>query len=269
MTKPLSFTQNMIVAIFVAALCLIASTAHAATLIPLSSIQSGDLVRGQSFSAVYYYGADGFRYVFPNDKIYFTWYQNFNTVKWMSDDNLSKIQIGGNVTYKPGVKMIKINSDPRVYAVSTKGLLREIGSEEVAKTLYGNTWNKKIDDLPDGFFGNYHIGGRIDLASMYSPMSEQKVASVNDDKGLVAPTVIHITDAGYSTPTIHLPFGHAVRFINDGPSLHSATEWDHVWGSGTMQPGDTFSLYPAMKGTWTYFSIYDPKEKMTGTIIVE
>lgn len=269
MIKSLSFTQNLIAILSVAALFLVASTAHAASLVPLSSLQSGDLVRGQSFSAVYYYGADGFRYVFPNDKIYFTWYQNFNTVKWMSDDNLSKIQIGGNVTYKPGVKMIKINSDPRVYAVSTNGLLREIGSEEIAKTLYGSAWNTKIDNLPDGFFGSYRIGSRIDLANMYSPESEQSVPGVNDDKKLFAPKVIHVTDTEYSIPTIHLELGHAIQFINDGPSLHSVTEWDHIWGSGTMQPGDTFSLYPSKKGTWMYFSIYDPKEKMTGAIIVE
>src|SRR5690349_3043752 len=69
-----------------------------------SSVNSGDLVRGQTYSAVYYIGADGLRYVFPNQKTYDTWYSNFNTVKFISDADLAKIQIGGNVTYKPGVR---------------------------------------------------------------------------------------------------------------------------------------------------------------------
>lgn len=269
MTKTFSFTKYLIILSGLVLAFLFASSAHAATTVTLSSVQSGDLIRGQAFSAVYYYGQDGLRYVFPNDKIYFTWYQNFNTVKWMTDADLAKIQIGGNVTYKPGVKMIKINSDPRVYAVSTNGTLREIASEEVAKTLYGSAWNKKIDDLPDGFFGNYHFGSRVEIATQYAPASEQHVLSINDDKTLFAPTVVHITDTGYSSPTIHVPSGHAVRFINDGPSLHSATEWNRIWGSGTMQPGDTFTKYFVTKGTWMYYSIYDAKTKMTGAIIVE
>lgn len=264
----ISLTKFSIAIFSVAMAFVFAGSAHAATS-PLTSIQSGDLIRGQSFSAVYYYGQDGLRYVFPNDKIYFTWYQNFNTVKWVTDDDLAKIQIGGNVTYKPGVKMIKINSDPHVYAISENGTLREIGSEEIAKSLYGSTWNKKIDDLSDGFFGNYHIGGRLELATQYSPAAEQKVVSVNDDKLLFPATIIRISDAGYSTPTIRIPIGRAVRFINDGPSLHSVTEWDRIWGSGTMQVGDTYTRYYNLKGTWTYYSIYDAKSKMTGSIIVE
>ena len=261
---------KFLVAIFGFAFALaIAPSVHAATLVPLTSLQSGDLVRGQTYSAVYYYGADGMRYVFPNDKTFFTWYKDFNSVKWVSDANLAKIQIGGNATYKPGVKMIKINSDPRVYAISGRGILREITSEDVAKSLYGTTWNKQIDDVPDGFFNNYKIGGRLDFASQFSPTSEKLVFSINEDKPLFAPTIVHITDSGYSTPTIHVLSGHAVQFVNDGPSSHSATEWDRVWGSGTMQPGDTFTRYFVEKGVWTYYSIYDAKTKMTGYISVE
>lgn len=248
---------------------LLAESVHAATLVPLSSIQSGDLIRGQTFSAVYYYGADGLRYVFPNDKTYFTWYKNFDSVKWVADADLAKIQIGGNVTYKPGVKMIKINSDPRVYAISESGTLRPLASELIAIDLYGKLWNKLVDDVPDGFFGNYTQGSRIELISQFSVLGEQKIPSINDDKKLRAPTVVHITDIGYDTPTIHVSSGHAVRFVNDGPSKHSATEWDHTWGSGTLQPNETFTKYFFTKGTWMYYSTYDAKEKMTGAIIVE
>src|SRR3989338_2938836 len=76
-----------------------------AAITPLAYINSGDLIRGESFAAVYYMGEDGFRYVFPNDKTYFTWYENFDSVKWLSDTDMGTIQIGGNVTYRPGVKM--------------------------------------------------------------------------------------------------------------------------------------------------------------------
>jgi len=149
-----------------AILALIAFPVSAATT-PIQNLTSGDLIRGESYNSVYYYGKDGFRYVFPNDKTYFTWYTDFSTVKWLSDSDLASIQIGGNVTYKPGVKMLKINSSPTVYAISAGGELRAIASENIANGLYGANWNKMIDDVPDGFFSNYSLGSSIDIASQY------------------------------------------------------------------------------------------------------
>lgn len=243
---------------------------YAATLVPLANIQSGDLIRGQTYSSVYYYGADGMRYVFPNDKTYFTWYQNFNSVIWLSDNDLAKVQIGGNVTYKPGVKMLKINSDPKTYAVARGGTLRAIESEAIAKSLYGNNWNKMIDDVPDGFFSNYKKGGIIDLASQYSVSGEKADAeSINRDKNLQAATVISIKQTGYEAPTTTISSGTAVRFTNTSSINHSATEWDSLWGSGTLKPGESFTRYFIEKGKWTFYSKYAPKEVMTGTLIVQ
>lgn len=249
---------------------LLPSSASAASSVPVSSIQSGDLIRGQTFSSVYFYGADGLRYVFPNDKTYFTWYQNFNNVKWLSDKDLASIQIGGNVTYKPGVKMIKINSDPKVYAVAGGGTLRPIDSETVATDLYGKNWNKMIDDVPDGFFSNYTIGSRVELASQFSVSGEKASAStINLDKKLKAATVVSISTSDYVPPTITIDSGTAVRFVNTSNMNHSATEWDGIWGSGTLKPGEHFTRYYSEKGTWTYYSMYAPKTVMTGSIIVK
>lgn len=250
-------------------LLFLAIPAHAAT-VPVSNLQSGDLIRGQSYNAVYYYGEDGLRYVFPNDKTYFTWYNNFDTVKWLSDKDLATIQIGGNVTYKPGVKMVKINSDPKVYAVSENGALRPLMSEVIAIALYGSDWNKKIDDVPDGFFGNYDVAGQIELASQYSPSAEQKDATnINIDKGLKAPVIITIKDGSYEPLTTTISSGTAVRFVNDGSTNQSATEWNNVWGSGTLKPGQHFTRYFHTKGTWTFYSKYTPKTTLTGTLIVK
>jgi len=243
--------------------------AHALTLAE-SELEAGDLIRGETYSAVYYFGDDGLRYVFPNDTTYFTWYENFDDVKWISDATLATIQIGGNVTYKPGVKMLKINSDPTVYAVAGGGELRAIDSEEIAIELYGSLWNQQIDDVPDGFFGNYEIGSRIELASQYSPDAESADAfSIAADKGLEAYTLVEITDQGYGSPTITIASGTAVRFLNTTNENHSATEWDRVWGSGTMSPGDHFTRYFNEAGTWHYYSIYGDRDVFEGAVIVE
>jgi len=131
------------------------------TAIGATNCVSGSLIKGASFTAVYYCGADGKRYVFSNDKLYFTWYGDFSSVAVITDAQLASISIGGVVTYRPGIKMVKIESDPKVYAVAKNGLLRWIKSEVIARALYGVTWNQMIDDIPVGFFTQYTIGAEI------------------------------------------------------------------------------------------------------------
>ncbi|MBI4457401.1 hypothetical protein HY633_00365 [Candidatus Uhrbacteria bacterium] len=111
--------------------------------------------------AVYYCGRDGKRYVFPNRKTHDTWYEGFNGVVELDLATMQKIPLGGNVTYRPGVRMVKIQTANEVFAVDANGLLHHIATEAAAKRLYGSDWNKKIDDLPDAFFVNYAIGDPI------------------------------------------------------------------------------------------------------------
>ncbi|TAL51239.1 hypothetical protein EPN81_00500 [Patescibacteria group bacterium] len=244
-------------------------TVHALT-IAESELITGDLIRGETDSAVYYYGDDGLRYLFPNDKTFFTWYENFEEVKWISDESLADIQIGGNVTYKPGVKMIKINSDPTVYAVAGASELRAIDSEKIAIELYGSTWNQHIDDVPDEFFEDYVLGSRIDLSSQYNPDAEQADAfSIAADKGLHSYTLMEITSSGFSPSTVTIKDGTAVRFLNTDNENHSATEWDRVWESGTMEPGDHFTHYFNEIGTWHFYSSYGDRNVFEGAVVVE
>lgn len=123
--------------------------------------EANTLIKGKSSAAVYFCGLDGKRYVFPNQQTYMTWYQNFDGVKTITDEALAKVTIGGAVTYRPGTRMIKITTDPKVYAVSSNGELRPIASEEVARRLYGSDWNKMIDDVSDAYFVNYRVGAAL------------------------------------------------------------------------------------------------------------
>ncbi len=137
-----------------------------------TAIAPGDLIKlpddgkleTTADSAVYYYGADDKRYVFPNSQTYFTWYADFSKVKIVTAAEMAAIPLGGNVTYRPGTRLVKITSDPNVYAVEPGGTLRWIQSEAVAKALYGDNWNKRIDDIPDAYFFNYHIGDPLAAA---------------------------------------------------------------------------------------------------------
>lgn len=267
-TTLLSASLLAMAALVVSAFVSVVPFASAEALVDLEDIEAGDLIRGESYSAVYYYGLDGFRYVFPNDKTYFTWYEDFDDVKWISDGDLADIQIGGNATYKPGVKMIKINSDPTVYVVGAGGEIRGIPSEEVAEELYGSNWNQQIDDVPDGFFSNYVMGSDLDLASQFSVNGEEASAhSIDADKGLQSYLTVSIMDSGYSPDELEMDAGRAVRFVNDGDTKHTASADDGSWGTGTLNPGENFTRYFDEADSYDFHCAYH--SSMTGTLSVE
>ncbi|MDD5726444.1 MAG: hypothetical protein PHC53_03480, partial [Patescibacteria group bacterium] len=122
----------------------------------------------QEDSAVYYIGSDGKRHAFPNSKIYFTWYSDFSGVRIITADQLASIPLGTNVRYKPGSRMVKFTTDPKVYAVDANGVLRWVKTEAAAKALYGDNWNTFIDDLSDAFFSNYSFGSDINSAADFN-----------------------------------------------------------------------------------------------------
>ncbi len=121
----------------------------------------------QADSAVYYIGADGRRHAFPNDRVFFSWYANFDSVRVVSASDLASIALGANATYKPGVKMVKFTTDPKVYAVGANHSLRWVNSEAAAISLYGSNWNRQIDDIADTFYTDYTFGAAINAASDY------------------------------------------------------------------------------------------------------
>ena len=172
-----------------------------------------------SGQAVYYYGEDGKRYVFPNEKTYRTWYSDFSNVQVISDSELGSIAIGGNVTYRPGVKLVKITTDPKVYAIGTNGTLRWVKTETAAAALYGVDWAKQVDDVPDVFFTNYHEGLTIERASDFDAAAVRAAAvTISTDKSINVPApvavqsfMIEADDAGFYPNTITVTKGATVR----------------------------------------------------------
>lgn len=134
--------------------------------------------------SVYYMGVDGKRYVFPTESVYKSWYTDFRGVAEVSAQEMGDIPIGGNVFAKPG-QLIKVQTDKRVYAVSAGGVLREVKSESVARTIWGKDWNKQVTDMPEAFFVNYMIGDPISTGSEYSlPDERGRARSISEDREL-------------------------------------------------------------------------------------
>ncbi len=127
--------------------------------------ESDSLIRTPEVDTVYYCGQDGGRYVFHNESTFFSWYDNFDDVVFVSTEVMASIPLEGVVTYKPGVYMIKILSSPKVYAVTRDGTLRWVPSADIAESLYGPDWPEFVRDIPDGFFGAYQIGDPVTTGS--------------------------------------------------------------------------------------------------------
>jgi hypothetical protein len=118
----------------------------------------GSLIKQAGDPAVYYLGTDMKLYGFPNAKTYFSWYQDFSGITTVSAAEIATYPPSGkNVTIRPGTKLIKITTDPKVYAVEPSGVLRQIGSEAIAIALYGDNWATRVVDVPIVFFGNYTV----------------------------------------------------------------------------------------------------------------
>jgi len=145
----------------------------------LFDIQPGALLKSDG-PAVFYYSLAADRYVFPNEKTYRSWYPEGYSCPVIHDITtyeLASIPIGGNICYKPGVRLLKITTDPRVYAVSQACTLRWIQNESLISQIYGPNWKDLVDDVPDAFFGNYTIGQPIAAPGDYNPFNEREAAT--------------------------------------------------------------------------------------------
>lgn len=251
------------ISIFALAALLASSTgASAAT---SSMFNAGDLIKG-SRSTVYYFAPDGHRYVFPNEKVYFSWYRDFSNVRTIPDNQLAVIPLGrSNVTYRPGYKMAKITSDPRTYVVDRGGVLRHVATEQLAETLYGLSWKSKIDDIPDEFFINYRIGTPIQTASDYDAADVMTLTpTISIDKGFNQSEVnisIGNRDASFVPTTFTVKSGTRVTWTNRDTTPHVVK--GQGWESTILEPNASWSrvfdrtgsydyqdsIYPVMQGT--------------------
>ena len=128
-------------------------------------IVGGDLVKIADNPSVYLIGNDGQRHAFPNQTVFDSWGYNFADVTTIDQETLSAYVLGGNVTMKPATHLVKITTNPKVYAVAPDAELRWVVSEEVAIELYGENWAENVVDVADVFWKNYTVGEDIDEAS--------------------------------------------------------------------------------------------------------
>lgn len=129
-----------------------------AALFTPGNMQCTLLAKSADSDSVFCLRSDGTRRVFPSSAVYHTWFSDFSGVVTIPSSELAQYRLSSNITMKPGT-LIKIQTDPKVYIVSTiDGSLRWIKTEAKAAELYGQGWAGFVKDVPDTFFINYKIG---------------------------------------------------------------------------------------------------------------
>jgi hypothetical protein len=122
-----------------------------------------ELIKAKGLGTVYYLDSRNIRHPFPNLITYQSWYgDDFSKIWVVPESYLTTYPLGKNVTIRPGTHLVKVQTDPAVYAVEPGGVLRHLEDEEIAEAIYGPNWVKRIVDVPDVFFDNYTIGEVID-----------------------------------------------------------------------------------------------------------
>lgn len=143
---------------------------------PIDEAEYGSLIKvrcgvyahtSETCKAVYYYGSDGKRHVFANESVFFSWYNDFDNVVEVSQDFMSSLTIGKNVTYRPGSVVVKFDSSSKVYAIEASRTLRHYTTLSLLKSDYGNNWMNVLVRVPDALYNNYTIGNEIDNVRDY------------------------------------------------------------------------------------------------------
>lgn len=257
------------------ALSLVVNGLGALPLPAQAAVVANTLIKIDGNPAVYWYANNNQRYAFVTPRVFNSWFtsSDLSRVLTVSPAELSSYPLGGSVTYRPGVRMVKVQTDPKVYAVSRYGTLRWVTSESIAVQLYGSNWGRQIDDISDDQFFNYQIGEPIVRADQYNVAFENGLARNPSD---------NIRPSGQTTPlpssgallngqfsfslsntlpvvggnvvllanlsgTTNSPQDVSISFLStNGETLYtcySTLSCSYTWSVGSNQPGTSRSFF--------------------------
>ena len=129
----------------------------------------------------YYIGADKKRYVFPNEGTYKSWFGDLKVQEMKTIEDVTDITLGGNVTYRPGSKILQTESVSEMFFIAPGAVLREI-TKDMANEIYGNDWEDYIEEIENRYFTNYKIGKPITNKEEIPYIPEEW--TINEDKNL-------------------------------------------------------------------------------------
>jgi len=69
--------------------------------------------------------------------------------------------MGDPMLPQPGSVLVKIQSDPKVYAIDEGNVLRWVPDEDTANNVYGLSWADYVIDLDASTFARFSIGNNM------------------------------------------------------------------------------------------------------------
>ncbi|MBI2990313.1 MAG: hypothetical protein HYY51_03980 [Candidatus Magasanikbacteria bacterium] len=136
---------------------------------------------------MYLINAEMKRQYFPNTAVFYSWYADFSSVKTIPNTCIGTFKSGGGINFRPGSVLFKTVISPDVYAIGPGNKKLKIGSEQVAKDLYGDNWASLVQDMADVFDANYTLGTPLTESKPHDGMvvkkkGDSKVYSVQGGK---------------------------------------------------------------------------------------
>ena len=117
---------------------------------------AGDIIKvnGTDRPAVYVVGDDLKPYVFSTRNTYGSWLDDFSSLKNITQEEFDSMNLGGNVTVRPG-SLIRFDNSNVVYAALPGNKLCRLPADADAKALYGNDYAARVMLIQVSFVGNY------------------------------------------------------------------------------------------------------------------
>lgn len=81
-----------------------------------------------------------------------------------------------------------------------------------------------------------------------------------------APVTVHIANFTFNAPTVTVPLGSTVTWVNDDDIPHTVVATDRSFKSKPLDTGDRFSFTFTKAGDYDYFCSLHPH--MTGKVVV-
>lgn len=113
---------------------------------------AGDLIKTTKSPAVYIVDDNLKRHLFANEATFWTWYTGGWTkqsIKVISVDDFENLELGKNVTARPGTNLIQFDNGNKLYAVTPGGVLCEV------RALYGSDLSGRTIKIQSSFETDY------------------------------------------------------------------------------------------------------------------
>jgi len=124
----------------------------------ISLVLSGQFIRSFSFDTIYFVDENNLRHPFWNTNVFFTYADSWDEVVWVTDATLPTMELGDPMLPLGLTVLVKIQSEPKVYAQEFFSFLRLIPDESTAEFLYGDNWSDYVIDLEPTVFSHFTLG---------------------------------------------------------------------------------------------------------------